>query len=731
MPVWVRAVALAGLIGLAVYSIWLLLGTDAYLPARDAGLYALLFVPALLLFAARWRLKDDTWPVWAIFTGASGLWLFAEVSSIATDWAAPDGVVWVQVLFLLVTVINYAALVLLIRYATPAAALDTYLDGLIIALAVTALISLPEPWAVAEGRPEQWHETFFAYGYPTVDLIQIAVIVAAIAVLRDAAGWAWWWLLAGSALIWIADSFWLLQVSLGEGLTNSSVDMLWPAGLLLMSMSAWTQVRRRTAVRYGGWTLPLLVTSVAFAIILYATFAPVPPLTVALATGAVLTGALRSISAYRAASARSHAQVLARTDDLTGLSNRRGLVAFIDKQPIGQRALLLVDIDRFKQINDTLGHQAGDDTLIRVADRFRKVVSPHVFIARIGGDEFALVMPEGSGLADATALAASLHEVLSQPVSASGLDLSVELSVGIALAPQHGTTLSELLRAADRGMYRAKRDHISTAVFDPAWEGSDSGNLLILQDLRAGLERDEFVCHYQPQLDVTTNQVVAVEALVRWEHPEQGMISAGQFLPMVEQTTLIRPLTDAILAKSLTQLQAWDAMGVRLRLSVNVSATNLMDRALPLRLTQLLSDHHIESGRLTLEITETALSGDEERVRTVLGQLHQIGVEISIDDYGSGYSSLHQIGTLGAQELKLDREFVTGVGDRGDLRSILAATVHLAHGLRLRMVAEGVESASDLDEVRLSGCDLAQGYFISPARDPQDLTRWLQERSVR
>jgi EAL domain-containing protein (putative c-di-GMP-specific phosphodiesterase class I) len=199
---------------------------------------------------------------------------------------------------------------------------------------------------------------------------------------------------------------------------------------------------------------------------------------------------------------------------------------------------------------------------------------------------------------------------------------------------------------------------------------------------------------------------------------------------MLEQTTLIRPLTDAILHKSLTQLQEWDAMGLGLRMCVNISATNLLDRALPLRITHLLASHHIASERLTLEITETALSGDEDRVRMVLSQLHEIGVEISIDDYGSGYSSLHQIGTLGAQELKLDREFVTGVGERGDLRSILAATVHLAHGLRLRMVAEGVESASDLDQVRLSGCDLAQGFYISAPRDGASLVAWLQERAV-
>jgi diguanylate cyclase (GGDEF)-like protein len=730
MPPAARVALVAGVALVAVYGVWLVFGTTEFVPARDSLLYCLAFVPTVTLFALRFWVADDTRPAWAMFGAAASIWALAEVAMTFTSDMNPSGAIWVQFVFLAVAPLIYVGLAMLIRAATPRAALDTYLDGIIIALALGAVLALVEPWSF-EAAPDTWSEMLFALSYPSLDLLQVALILAAIAVLGRSTGPAWWLLLAGSTLIWLGDSYWLFAINAGDYVTNSRIDVIWPLGMFLMACAAWTPLRRGEVERYANWGLPLLVTSAAFALIVYATFADVPVLTTLLATGAVVAGVLRSISAFRAASARTQAQLLAQTDDLTGLTNRRGLVTVSENALSEPRALLLVDIDRFKQINDTLGHQAGDDVLQEVATRFRRVVGGTAVISRIGGDEFAILTGPGSGYSEATQIAAGLHACVREPVRTTGIDLSVELSVGIAVSPAHGRTLSALLLAADRAMYRAKREHINTQVFDPQQESAgDTGNLLLLQELRSGIRDDQFVCFYQPQLDVLTNEIVAVEALVRWRHPEHGLVPAGHFLPMLEQTTLIRPLTDAILHKSLTQLQEWDAMGLGLRMCVNISATNLLDRALPLRITHLLASHHIASERLTLEITETALSGDEDRVRMVLSQLHEIGVEISIDDYGSGYSSLHQIGTLGAQELKLDREFVTGVGERGDLRSILAATVHLAHGLRLRMVAEGVESASDLDQVRLSGCDLAQGFYISAPRDGASLVAWLQERAV-
>jgi diguanylate cyclase (GGDEF)-like protein len=730
MPTAVAVLLGLATVSLVAYSAWLLLGSDDYLPLRDDWAYCALFVVPIVLFAARARICDPTKMAWQIFTLAATLWLIAEVAGIVTSAISPAGAVWAQALFLLVSPLMYAALLVLVRQVLPGAARETYLDGLIITLAVAAFFTLIEP-RILHSESVAAPDLILAVAYPFLDLLQVTLILAAIAVMRTAAGLAWWLFLVGSVLFWVGDSYWLFWLARGEEQSAAVVYMLWPVGITLLAAGAWTPLRRRIPGVDYGWAVPVLVTASAFALMFYATLRPVPLATILLATGALLTGAVRSIGAFRDASARNQAQLLAQTDDLTGLTNRRGLNSLAGNDVRGQRALLLVDIDRFKQINDTLGHQAGDDVLQQVAARFQQVAPADVLLSRIGGDEFALFLPPGSGYVEAMDLARALHDSVTEPLAATGIELQVELSIGIALAPAHGQTLSALLLSADRAMYRAKREHISTQVFDPRQAGSDVGDVLVLQELRRGLDRDEFVCHFQPQLDVLTNEVEAVEALVRWQHPQRGVVPAGQFLPMVEQTTLIRPLTDTILDKSLAQLRVWDGLGLSLRMSVNISATNLMDRALPLRVAQLLAEHHIAAERLTLEITETALSGDEERVRVVLGQLHEIGVQISIDDYGSGYSSLHQVGTLGAQELKLDREFVTGVGERGDLRSILAATVHLAHGLRLRMVAEGVESASDLDQVRLSGCDLAQGFYISPPRSGESVVEWLAERADR
>lgn len=727
-PRWLVPLIAVSTVALGWLAIWSVFGSVEFIVARDSWLYMGLLAVSVVLFATRAFVNDVTRPAWIVFTGAATIWAIAEMGLLATYEANPSGPLWTQVLLAVTPLLLCAATVLLLRRAVPEVARDTYLDGLIITLAVASIFSLITP-AVLDSTGMSVAEVVVPLLYPTVDLLQVSLLLATLAVLRSRATIAWWMFLFGAVIIWAADSMWLLGVVTGGETLENRVTALWPLGLLLMACAAWLPLLRGSANPDLSWHLPMVVTAVAFLVILYATTTSVPVLTVGLAAGAVLTGVIRSVDTFRTAATRSQAQVQAHTDDLTGLANRRGLVAVSADLTDGRdRALLLVDIDRFKQINDTLGHQAGDDVLRTVAQRFQRVVDADVVISRIGGDEFALLMPIGQDVASATNMAARLHECVQRPVRAAGIDLQVELSVGIAVAPHQGPDLSSLLLAADRAMYRAKREHMSTQVFDANWDGRDSGTLLLLQDVRKGLERDEFVVYFQPQLEVLTNRVEAVEALVRWAHPQRGIIPAGQFLPTVEQTTLIRPLTDSILSMSLDQLQEWDKKGLDLRLCVNISATNLMDRALPLRITQMLAEHRVQADRLTLEITETALSGDEDRVRVVLAQLHEIGVEISIDDYGSGYSSLHQIGTLGAQELKLDREFVTGVGERGDLRSILAATVHLAHGLRLRMVAEGVESASDLDQVRLSGCDLAQGFYISPPRSGEVLEEWLRDR---
>ena len=634
---------------------------------------------------------------------------------------------WINWLYIVSPALFYAGALLLARVILPSKTIDIWLDALILASATVAWATLWLP-SLLDNFAGSPLEVFFDASGPLTSLLLASIIVAVLGLTWTTAGPMWWLLLAGSCSLWLADVSWLLEIDASGYINGALTDMGWPGGMLLLGAAAWTRMSLGRHLPRHGWALPLAVTVLAFCIVLHSTQNPTPSITVAFAAAAVLLGAIRSIQAFRAASAQAEAQRQALCDDLTGLTNRRGLTMALDRDTTGQRALLLVDIDHFKQINDTLGHQAGDEVIQQVSARLQACLDGDAVIARIGGDEFAVLLPPDSGWAEASQTSQLLHDALTAPVLAANIELQVEISVGIAFSPQHGTTLSELLNRADRATYRAKRERAGSLVFDQNWEVGDSGGLLMMQALRKALDNGEFTCHFQPQLDVLTDQVVCVETLVRWQHPERGLIPASQFVPLLEQTALIRPLSDFVLDGSLAQLRQWDSQGLPLRISVNLSATNLMDRGLPLRVAEMLAGHHIPASRVTLEITETALTGDQDRVRTVLGQLHEIGVQLSIDDYGSGYSSLRQIGRLAAHELKLDREFVTGVGQRGDLRSILSATVHLAHGLRLRMVAEGVESASDLDQVRIAGCDLAQGYYISPPRSADDITAWLAER---
>jgi diguanylate cyclase (GGDEF)-like protein len=705
------------------YAIWLIGGHGDYIPGRDLVLYTAVLAIPVLSFATRARLGGPAAIAWWCFAAGALVWLVADATYIQTTAGGAEAPAWVDWAYVGANVMFYAGVIALARCVLPGYGSSVWLDGLIITCTVVAFGTLFFPQFLENftGNPA---DMFVAASGPLIGLLLVSLLIAVVGVMWGAAGPMWWWLLAGASSLWLTDMMWLTELSESTYVNGALLDLGWPAGMLAMGFAAWWPVSRGRALPQLNWAVPLSVTVAAFAIVLHATQVSTPQITVGFAAGAVLFGGVRSAQAFRTVSRRAEAQRQAVSDDLTGLANRRGLDLTLAAEPTAQRALLLVDIDRFKQINDTLGHHAGDEVLLQVSARLLTAVPDDAAIARIGGDEFAVLLGPGSGWDQAVRTAEDLHAAVGSPVTARDIEIQVDISIGISFIPQNGTSLTQLLSSADRAMRRAKNERVGSMVFDQRWE-SGSGGLMLMQDLRKALDQGEFVCYFQPQLDVLTDEVVAVESLLRWQHPQRGIIPAGQFLPMLEQTALIRPLTDFVIDASLAQLRRWEDQGLHLRVSVNLSATNLMDLGLPLRVAQLLTRHRIPASRLTLEVTETALAGDQERAHVVLGQLHEIGAQLSIDDYGSGYSSLQQVGRLGAQELKLDREFVTGAGQRGDLQSILSATAHLAHGLRLRMVAEGVESASDLDQVRAVGCDLAQGFFISPARSADDLTDWI------
>ncbi len=392
-----------------------------------------------------------------------------------------------------------------------------------------------------------------------------------------------------------------------------------------------------------------------------------------------------------------------------------------------QLALLVVDLDRFKEVNDTLGHSAGDRLLQEVSARFRAMVRASDTVARLGGDEFALVLPGADANAALTA-AAKLLGVLETPVALDSWQLQLGASIGIASYPEHGGDADTLLRRADIAMYAAKRARDGFAVYAPDHDRHNSERLSMVADLRRAIALDELTLHYQPQVDCRTEALVGVEALVRWWHPQRGLVGPDTFVPLAEQSGLIRDLTRWVIATSIGQGHTWRRWLHGLTLSVNLSGQDLLDARLPFFVAQHLERWQFPAAQLTLEVTESALLGDSSRAQGVLADLRHMGVRVALDDFGTGYSSLSYLKDWPVDELKVDRSFVKNMVADGRDRSIVRAIVDLAHSLGLQVVAEGVESEAILQLLGSLQCDRAQGYHMARPLPAAELKRWLRER---
>ena len=421
----------------------------------------------------------------------------------------------------------------------------------------------------------------------------------------------------------------------------------------------------------------------------------------------------------------------ATTDDLTGLPNRRALYGqaagrFADLQGRPQ-ALLMLDLDRFKEINDSLGHHAGDQLLIQVGTRLGEHLRVGDLLVRLGGDEFAILL-ENAGNDQAVAVAGKLRATLGEPFALAEVTVHSTVSIGIALFPDHGADLSTLLRKADIAMYKAKTSG-EPHLYDGADDGGDT-RLRMVEELRTALTGDQLVVHYQPKIDLNTGDVHGVEALVRWDHPTRGLLYPDRFLHLVEEFGLMPALTRVVLTVALDQAAIWQARSQRLTVAVNLSASSLVDVDLPEQVTTMLAARDLPPNALQLEITEDFLMADRDRARAILTRLRHAGIQISIDDYGTGYSSLSYLRDLPIDELKLDRSFIFPMADDARAAALVASTIALAHSLDLRMVAEGVETSVAYTELARLGCDQAQGYYMSRPVPAAELDHWLQNRTA-
>jgi diguanylate cyclase (GGDEF)-like protein len=420
-------------------------------------------------------------------------------------------------------------------------------------------------------------------------------------------------------------------------------------------------------------------------------------------------------------------------DTLTGLANRTLFRARVEQALERARhtgsvvGVLALDLDNFRDFNDTLGHSQADCLLTTVAERLRSAAGAEDLVARLGGDDFGLLVV-GAGAGDLRKLAVCLRAALDEPFVIGALRLGVSASVGIAWAPEHAADAEALLRRADVAMHQAKTQRTGVELYDAASDPYSPERLVLAGELREGIGRGELVLHYQPKLAVDTGEVVGVEALVRWQHPTRGLIPPNDFIELAERTDLIGALTMNVLRTALGHVASWRRVGISLPVAVNLPAQLLLDRDLPGDVASLLARLGLAADSLVLEITEGSLIHDPHRSAQILDALSDMGVRIAIDDFGTGYSSLAWLKRFPVDELKVDRSFVTDlVTDESDA-AIVRSTIELGRSLGVVVVAEGVETSEVLEQLAAYGCDVVQGYLVSRPVPAAQLVTWLRAR---
>ena len=423
---------------------------------------------------------------------------------------------------------------------------------------------------------------------------------------------------------------------------------------------------------------------------------------------------------------------LAYTDALTHLPSRAALQLRLG-QAVRQAqshsrtmALLLLDLNNFREINDTLGHQNGDRVLVQVADRLRRALWDSDVLARLGGDEFAVLLPRLADKEHIKLVLAKIMGALNSAIMIEGIALDVQTSIGIALYPDHGQDADTLMRHADVALYNAKERNLTHLLYDSESDHYNPQQLVLMAELRLALQRDELVLHYQPVVDIKSGKTVGVEALVRWQHPSRGLLYPDTFILAAEKTGLIAALTTWVLANALRQQHRWHRAGIDLNVSVNLSVRNLQQPDIVVEISDMLLSSGVKPECLTLEITESAIMVDPERAKAVLIELHELGIRFAIDDFGIGHSSLGYLKELPVDKLKVDKSFVM---DSKSLTNaaIVRATISLAHSLGLTVTAEGVEDDQTFSALKLLGCEQAQGYYMSRPQAVDKLSLWLRE----
>ncbi|SDY91645.1 diguanylate cyclase/phosphodiesterase [Modestobacter sp. DSM 44400] len=634
--------------------------------------------------------------------------------------------------------VMYLAVIVMIRARVPRFHPSMWLDGIIGALgSLSAGVAFVLGPYLYPGPGQQAVGLIELVG-PITDVLLLAVLMAVGSILGVRLDRTFLMLAAGLCFVCASDiALFALKVQ-DRYVDGGPLELGWLACVVLAATAAAGARNRPAPVdRSGGsrigWRLlavPLVCIVASLSVLGAGWTHPMPAVSAWLAIACVLAGIARIAVTFREVRGFNQVKEESRTDELTGLANRRALLEQAQRivasaSASRPAALLLLDLDGFKEVNDSLGHGAGDDLLRQVGPRLRNALRSEDVLARLGGDEFAVLLP-GTGGVEAQALAERLRELLLQPFTVAEVRLHVGVSIGISTTPAPATTVEELLHSADVAMYTAKRARggVHIHVPDPVTGVAGGGRLRTMEELRTALTDDQLVVFMQPQMGLRDGDVVGAEALVRWHHPTRGLLPPADLLPAAEQAGLLRPLTDTVIELSLAAAARWWP-DHQVPVSVNLSAANVTDLDLPDKVAASLRRHGLPARALTLELVEDTLMADPDRGRSVLADLRRLGVRTSIDDYGTGYSSLAYLRHLPADELKLDRTLTADVDRDPRAAAIVEHTVALAHSLGLSLVAEGVETAATSAVLARLGCDVAQGYAIAHPMPLDDFLGWL------
>lgn len=715
--------------------LWVERPASGYLTFWDGWLYFGAMGLVLALLAARVLTERRHRFTWALVLAGSTATISADLVFTYHDqnletWDFPTAS---DLLYLAAYPLWTAGVVRLSYHRANDVPPSAMLDGFAVGFTAAAFAVIGWFGPIADQQSTQ-DDLRSAVTFATLDLILIMVAVASLAPYGYRPSAAAFGLIVSATLFGTGDLIYLSASADGTYVAGTALDAWWVLGTLGFSVSAWLPHRRHRLrlpdepLPVSAGVAPAVAALVALGIVAAGLAGAVPTLASAFAMGAIAIALARVLWSMHELRRANESYRLARTDDLTGLANRRAFLEAIDAM-LADRArpihVLMLDLDGFKEVNDSLGHQAGDRLLQEVAGRLRALGGEERFLARLGGDEFGLAA--ASPTFDGSVAADALVAAIAQPIEIDGLPVRVTASVGIATG--HDASREDLLRMADVAMYEAKREGRSHVAYDEERDPHGRERLELIEDLRRAVDDGSFHLEYQPIASAADGTIAAVEALVRWQRAPGELVPPAQFIPLAEQIGLIPQITRVVVRLAAAAAAELQRSGVGVPVHVNISARDLVDDALPEVLAHAVAANDIDGRALMLEVTETALVDDPVRSRRTLERVRRLGTAVAIDDFGVGYSSLNVLLELPVDQIKLDHSFIIGIEDHRRAQAIVVATVQVARSLGLTVVAEGVETEASAAWVRAHGVDLLQGYHVERPLPLPALMSFLSSRA--